>query len=457
MIAAARIGLRYFMLHPLQRWLLPLGALCCGNGLLAYLAGRPGRPMFAIGLVAVHLPAALVAGVVLRQLSACRAQGLSPHFRVRMLASLLFAAAAIALTWHFSAPLWLNPAALAAAPRAATLLLPFWAATLFILGAVIGSSSGGAFIGVFATASALLAWLAAGGATQLEEAGIDPLLLAAVTTVIGWCALGTWYLSAERIGRVAWREAVSLSRRVTPAEELPATLPSARASYLTGLPVAMATPWQLDARTSLIYASLALAAGWLLPQLLPDRYSTPDRLSFLLVIAGGNLVLRSGTQAAYEARRARWLWLTHASRHEVLRICEQRSLRSAAWMSAAYLLFFGPWLVRVFGPAGVAWMAALMLAAASAGGYLGLMAIRGWRVPDVALAIALVLVVYGGIPFGMFHLEDAPWWSVAALTTLLAIALTCRTMTIRRWRHIDWLGLRPLRWLGGYAASQSEG
>jgi hypothetical protein len=456
-IAVARIGLRYFMLHPLQRWLLPLGALCCGVGLLMYVTDSPGRPMFRIGLIAMHLPAALVAGVAFRNLSACRAHGLSPHFRVRMLASLLFVAAGIALTWHLSAPLWLNPADLVAAPRGVTLLVPLWAATLFVLGAMIGSSSSAAFLGVFATGTALLAWLTAGGVAQLRDVGIDPLLLAAVTCVTGWGSLATWYLSTRRIRRGAWREPVSLSRLATPAEVSPATVPSAQASYLTGLPAAIATPWPLDARTSLIYASLALAAGWLLPQLLPDRFSTPDKLALLLVITGGMLVLQTGTQAALEARRARLLWLTHASRRDIFRICEQRSLRSAAWMSAPYLLLFGPWIARVFGPAAVAWMAALLLAAASAGGYLGLMAVRGWRVLDVAIGVGLVFIVYGGIPFVMFHLEDAPLGPAVALAILLTIALTCRTMTERRWRRIDWLGLRPLRWLGGYASSRPAG
>jgi hypothetical protein len=454
-IAAARIGLRYFMLHPLQRWLLPLGALSCGIGLLMYATDSPGRPMFGIGLVAMHLPAALVAGVAFRQLSACRANGLSPHFRVRMLASLLFAAAGIALMWHLSAPLWLNPADLAAVRRGVTLLVPFGAATLLILGAVIGSSSGGAFLGVFVAASALLTWLTAGGVTPLREAGIDPLLLAAVTSVTGWGSLATWYLSTRRIGRGAWRDAPTLSRLSDPADGAAATVPSAEASCLTGLPGAVATPWELDARTSLIYALLAPAAGWLLLHVLPDRFSTPDRLLLLLIITFGMLVLRSGTQAAYETRRARLLWLTRPSRQEILRVCERRSLRSAAWTSAAYLLFFGPWIVQVFGLAGVALMAALMLVAASAGGYLGLMAIRGWRLLDVAVTAALVLIVYGGIPFGMFQLDDAPFVPGAVLTALLAIALTCRTITERRWRRIDWLGLRPLRWLGMYASSQS--
>ncbi len=453
MIAAARIGLRYFMLHSLQRWLLPLGALCCSVGLLMYVTDTPGRPMFSMGLVVVHVPAALVAGVAFRHLSACRAHSLTPHFRVTMLVSLLFAVTAIALTWHFSAPLWLHPAALAAAPRGATLLLPFWAATLFVLAGVIAPSSPAAFLGVFTTGSALVAWLTAGGVTQIRSAGIDPLLLAAVTSLTGWGWLGIWYLSTRR-GRSTWREMASRAGFAAQAEGAPVTVSSAEASYLTGLPAANATSWYQDARSSVIYAPLALVAGWLLPQLLPDRFS--DKLPFLIAITGGNLVLQMGMQAAHETRRARLLWLTHASREEIFHICEGRALRAGALMSAACLALLGPWILQVFGWAAVAWTAVLLPTAALAGGYMGLMAVRGWTLLDVALGCTLVISAYGFIPFVIGVLQRAPYAPPPVLAVLLALAFTYRTVARRRWRRIDWLGLRPLRWFGGYASAGSD-
>lgn len=457
MIAAARIALRYFMVHPVQRWLLPVGALFCGAGLLLYVTGRPGIRMFAIGLVAVHLPAALVAGATFRDLSACATNGLAPHFRIRMLGSLLLAAAGIALTWHLLTPLWLRAADPAGLARAATLILPFGAATLLVLGTVIGSASATAFLAVFATTSGLSYWLLADGVAQIRGAGIEPILLAAVAAVGAWGGFGAWYLSTPRIAPPGWR-AVPGPFGASQADSAPPTVSSAEASYLTGMAAANAPGGDPDARTTLMYAPLVLAAGWLFARLLPDPISaSPGRLSYLVAIMGGILVLQMGAQAGHEARRARLLWLTHATREDVFRLCERRALRQAVWVSTFYAVFLGAWLLQVFGPAGVVWTAALMPATASAGSYLGLMAIRGWRPLDVALGCALLLTVYGVTPFVLAHLEDAPRAPAAALAILLAIALTCRTIAARRWRRIDWLGLRPLRWLGGYASPSRSG
>jgi hypothetical protein len=95
-----------------------------------------------------------------------------------------------------------------------------------------------------------------------------------------------------------------------------------------------------------------------------------------------------------------------------------------------------------------------MVAAASAGGYLGLMAVRGWAPLDVALRCALLVSVYGFAPFAISVLERAPHAPAIVLAILLAIALTGRTVAGRRWRRIDWLWLRPVRWLGGYSFSR---
>jgi hypothetical protein len=307
---------------------------------------------------------------------------------------------------------------------------------------------------VFTTGSALVAWLTAGGVTQIRSAGIDPLLVVAVTSLTGWGWLGSWYLSTRRIGRSTWRETVSRSGFAAQAEGAPATVASAEASYLTGLPAANTTSWYQDARSSVPYAMLALVAGWLLPHLLPDRFS--DRLPFLLSITGGMLVLQMGRQAAHETRRARLLWLTHASRQEIFHICEGRSLRAGALLSAAYLALFGPWILQVFGWAAVAWTAVLLPAAASAGGYMGLMAVRGWTPLDVALGCTLLISAYGFIPFVIGVLHRAPHAPLQVLAVLLALAFTCRTVARRRWRRIDWLGLRPLRWFSGYASAGSD-
>lgn len=457
MIAAARIGLRYFMLHPVQRWLVPIGALCCGLGVVNYMVDRPGGAMFAVGLVFVHVPATLVAGVALRHLSACRAHALAPHFRVRMLASMLVAVAAIALMWHLSAPIWLSRATLSSAPQGAILLVSFWAATLFLLAGVIASWSQAANLGVFAAAGALLVWLVAGAVSQMRDAGIDPLLLAGVTSLIGWASLGTWYLSARRIGRGAWRRLRGPSELFGSSDRAP-TVSSAEASYLTGLPAATATLWFQDARWTAVYLPLALAAGWLIPQLLPDRYSDRDSHSvpLLIAITSGTLVLQLGIQAAHEARRARLLWLTRASRQDIFQSCERRALRAAAVVSAFLLAFFGPWLLQVSGWSTVAWAAVLLPAAASAGGYLGLMAVKGWRLLDITLGCALAISVYGLIPFVLGAIDRPGRAPSIVLAIVLALAFTCRTVARRRWRRIDWLGLRPLRWLVGYASAGSD-
>jgi hypothetical protein len=368
-----------------------------------------------------------------------------------MLGSLLLAAGGIALTWHLLSPLWLRVADPAALSRATTLVLPFTAASLFVLGAVIGSGSGTAFLALLATTSGLYYWLRADGVAQIKGAGIDPILLAGVAAVSAWGAFAAWYLATPRIAPPGWR-ATSGPFGASQPDSAPPTVSSAEASYLTG--AANAPAGYPDARTTLLYAPLVLAAGWLFARLLPDPISaSPGRLSYLVAIMGGILVLQMAAQARHEACRARLLWLTHATREDVFRLCERRALRQAVWVSAFYPVFLGAWLLQVFGPAGVVWATALMAATAAAGGYLGLMAIRGWRLFDVTLGCGLLFTVYGVTPFVLAHLEDAPRAPAAALAILLAIALMCRAIAARRWRRIDWLGLRPLRWLSGYAWS----
>src|SRR5690606_33070331 len=126
------------------------------------------------------------------------------------------------------------------------------------------------------TTSVLYYWLRADGLAWIRGAGIDPILLAAVAAVSAWGAFAAWYLSTPRIAPPGLR-AASGPFGASPTDSAPPTVSSAEASYLTG--AANAPAGYPDARTTLMYAPLVLAAGWLFARLLPDSISaSPGRV-----------------------------------------------------------------------------------------------------------------------------------------------------------------------------------
>jgi hypothetical protein len=150
---------------------------------------------------------------------------------------------------------------------------------------------------------------------------------------------------------------------------------------------------------------------------------------------------------AYQiAKRSRTLWLRSAERVGVFRMCEKEALRELFWNTALAALLIGGFalLLPTTQWSVLSWTLMLCLVTGLFAMYLGLMHVRGLRLLDGTAAILLVSSAF--IALTAIAAEPINPNAVIAVLAFQTIgAVAARTIAQQRWRHIDWLRVRPVR------------
>jgi hypothetical protein len=436
-----RLALGYFVLNRLQRVLCVVGALLAAADVALTTTGilpGPGS-LLLLGLMLAGMPPLPFTGIVFRDLSATRVNNLVPHFRLRMLASVLaFVGVLVLASWLVVSAFPPGPGG--PPPGAIRVVFPFALASAVVLSVFIGRASPRAAAGVGVLWLATWAWIQSGAAAQLAESGVEPTLAIAAITGAAWTLFASWYLTTPH---VAARTTGPPEGRGLPTDWTARITPRAAvATYLSGW------LWVLnvrrDARQAVVVLPLAFGFLWLVGGMLPG--SVPWKVMAPAMIGGLQLL---GVQAAQLARRARLLWLTGRTRADLFRACEQRALTFQAFILILFGAILATWLPQIsrdpLSVSGVAVMTVVMVSLASFSTYLGLMFVEGWRTLDVVL-VGVLLASH--LAFcGSFGLDDSGTVMVAIVAVQLTGALVCRAVARRRWERIDWTRLKPIRWL----------
>jgi hypothetical protein len=432
MSAALRVWWTFFTALPLQRWLGGIGAVSCG--LLALLGFVLEQPLWVAGLVLLFVlavfPTMFASPAVFRALSSPRANQLLPHFRGRMLgATALLVAAFLAIFALFFSGI-ASPASRAPPLELIGYAFAFATAMFFWMFMQFGDWRW------------VWAWVVA--PLVLGMVGLSPSTAAAVLTAIpawawpgaagvAWLVFSVWYVRVPRIRPLmvapqahagAWARAEldeSVTREAALRVLVTAQPPGSRAIAL-GLAIALVV-----IATAMVVTSLTPAARF---------------IPFTTFVWPFSTMIMLWGRATPIVHRSRLLWLRMpGSRDTVRREIERALLRS---LGGAVLLLLGAaalYASPLFGAAPREVLAGLGLAA-SAGlfsTYVAFASVPGRALHLVSFAVMIALQM------GLLARSSPSLQAVAVVTAAeLGGALLFRALAVRRWRHVDWLRLRPL-------------
>ncbi len=443
MSAVLRVWWTFFTAVPLQRWLGAFGCMLFLLGLGgALLTERQSTAITELGLgfvgfgIFALFPAVVVAGGLLRALSAPLSHQLYPYLRVRLLLAVILLVAAISgilVTFIATQPVAFRAVALSSA---AVAILSAVTATIFAL--FICTSGRKVSLLIFVFFMAIPYWVNGGGADVLRAAGFSVTAVVAVLTVLAWVAFVAGYLRVARIKPMSlWVPGGKLRDADTDVRP-PLSRASAARSLLGGK---LERPWRQALPAAVSFGAAIVLIISLMRFLPGSRTPTPPLLTFIWPTAA-----MFGMSAFSERaiRQSRLLWLhTGGGRRETLRVTE--AFLARLYLVVAIVILTAATLTPLFWPTTLREMVLLVAASLSAAlcaVYVVLFA-RGSTpisiVGFVTLLAAQVILI--GLPK-----PEASLPGVATLTALqLGAAVALRVAAFRRWRSVDWLRLRPVR------------
>lgn len=443
MTAAVRIALRLFGIFPIQRWVELVGLVLVGVDVVAKLAGwRFAGALHPLGYSFVLLAAIATAGYLFRGQSAIRAHGLAPSARTLMLAGLALHIGLLVGAFSLSLIIWPGAAELSLTIENGV-VYPLFFLTWIYLGLITATRSIWSLWTVVLASAIAGYWIGNGGLERLAPLGLSTPYLAAGAIVVAWSVFIGWYLSARTIDQTGLVEyAGTFRKRKLPEYAVPRTARSAVTAIVTGqfpaplyrylMPIAAAS-------VTLVCAIWILSRVGAVPR---DSVNFAPLLSVVFIV---------GVQVNQIARRMRYVWLKHeATRIELFRIAERRALMLFGLMllMLGVLLFSLAAFSSALPSRNVLAIFALMLSSGLVAMYIGLMHVTSRRAIDFSVAGFFMIVSL----FSTILMEPPISAFVPAAVVLfanLAAAAVCRAVAIRRWRHVDWLRLKPSPWLEG--------
>jgi hypothetical protein len=440
MNAALRVWWTFFTALPLQRWLGGIGVVLCGLFVIGALVSGQGG-LWIFGLLVLFIlavfPTLFASPAVFRALSAPQANQLLPHFRARMLgAAALFVAALLAV---FALFFWNAPSPAGGTPQLELLGYVFAFATAMFMWMFVQ----------FGDARWVWLWIAmplvlgivglAPSTGQALLAGI-PALTWPAAALAAWIVFAAWYVRARRIGPVvfapqarsgAWASA-DLEGNVT--------------RELALRTLATAQPPGRKGRAFVLLTALALGAVVIMVLLTPRARLFPFT-SFIWPFGAMLLLWGKATSIVH---RSRLLWLRlPGPRDGVRREIERallHNLRGALLLLIGIAAIYASPLVGAAPTQVLAGFAATACAALFST-YLAFASIpgRALHLVSFALVMGLQFALLGIVP-AIDAGELSPSLTAVGIVTAveLGAAIALRALATQRWRHVDWLRLRPL-------------
>jgi hypothetical protein len=471
MMGVAQTTLLLLCSSRLARWLLLIGLVLTGLGLVAMIARADSvaLPLFSVALI-IGMPAAVISPVLLgpvifRSLCAPRSIGLIPGGRLKLaggalttqlvLALFITGVVAALLAHPFATPA--SPALGGAGHFAAMFIVAFGLLTMHFIGYYWASQY--RFGGLWVLGIMLGAWLF-GAALQEWHlsnpfATVTGLSATLVITVLAWACFAIRFVRAPLIRSPHY----SATGRLSPQSPQPAfhgkdvvlrgplgfTQSEAIGVLLSGTPryrlstFSTALLWLVFVLVVMVFTTgvHAFTRNWL------------NWGAFLCLLAGPVAWGNTSRLAA----RSKLLWMPSGlDRSELFRQIETKSWRVVFGFSALGAVFAATWFglsiasLHAVAPFFAATWAVAVLATPWASGamciYSGLQYVRGRRLVDV-------LIVAGALAIWMLEMicvvAGAGMQTVTALLALQIILVApLRMLALRRWQNIDWVIYKPV-------------
>jgi hypothetical protein len=433
MSAVLRVWWTFFTALPLQRLLGWIGAVWCGLLVLGGLVtGDEG--FWIVGLIGLFVlfifPAVFASAAVFRALSAPRANQLLPHFRARMLVGVaLFMVAALAPF----ALLFLNERA-GNGPTPPEIMGFVFAVSTAIFMWMFMLFGDWRWIWLWIVIPFVVVWVALSSGTTRETLAAIPAWAWPGAAVIAWIVFAAWYVRTRRIGPVMFVPQLPAGAWARANVEGTVTRELALRALVTGQP-----PGRLEGRALVLAIVLNIGLAVVMVLLMTSLAGFFSFTSFVWPFAA---MLMVWGQATGIVHRSRLLWLRMpGSREAVRREIERALLRNAP---RGVLVAFGVAAVYAASPLLAATPQqvlagfALVASAALFSAYLAFASIPGRALHLVSFEamMALQLALLGPL--------SSPTTVGIVIAAQLGGAIAFRTLAIQRWRHVDWLRLRPL-------------
>jgi hypothetical protein len=433
MNAVLRVWWTFFTALPLQRLLAGLGAVWCGLLVLGQLVAPVGARLWILGLIGLFVlvifPSVFASAAVFRALSAPRANQLLPHFRARMLVGLTLFMVAVLAPF---ALLFLNERT-GNGPTPLEIIGYVLAVSTTIFMFMFVLFGDWRWVWLWIVIPFVFAAAASSGTTR-EMLGAIPAWAWPGAGVLAWIGFVAWYVRARRIGPVMYAPQPPARAWTQPELDGPITRELALRALVTGQPPSRG-------RRSLVLI-IALNAGLAIVVLVLIT-SFAGFASFTSFVWPFATMLLLWGKATSIVHRSRLLWLrTPGPREAVRREIERALLRNAR---AGVLVIVGVAAVYAISPLVATEPQQLLAGLALATGaavfstYIALASIPGRALHLISFAIMMALQLV---------LLSPPSPSVTAIGVVIAAelggAIAFRLLAIRRWRHVDWVRLRPL-------------
>jgi hypothetical protein len=286
---------------------------------------------------------------------------------------------------------------------------------------------------------AFLHWMDAEGPASLRETGVSLPWLVGVGAASAWLIFAVWYLRVRQIRPLMLFPAAG---NPNPCPAAWAEAPSRAAAGRALVAGSLERPFT---QGLMIAAALGIVVGAGAPLLsfLPGQTARPPPLT---AFVWPFWVMLGMSSVAYRlVRQSRLLWLyVPGARPDVLRFVEAAIARRYGGMvilistvAALALLLFPA------APIETAWGLALALSAALYACCLAIASVRGLALFIVGFMLMAVVQVAG---LGGFEQPPRTIQLSTVVVVQLAGAVLLRALAVRRWRSIDWLQFRPVRW-----------
>ena len=436
MNAVLRVWWTFFTALPLQRLLAGLGVAWCGLLLLGQLVTPGGEGLWILGVVGLFVlvifPSVFASAAVFRALSAPRANQLLPHFRARMLVGITLFMVAVLAPFALlflnertgSGPTPLEIIGYVLAVCTAIFMWMFvlfgdwryvWLWVVMFVVAWVGLSSG-ATRGMLA---AIPAWAWPGAA------------------MLAWIVFFAWYVRTRRIRPVMYAPQPPAGAWARAELEGTLTRELALRALVTGRPPSQGGR-ALGVRIAWVVGNVVivvLGAFLFLPAPLTQFFS------FTSFVWPFTTMLLLWGHATGIVHRSRLLWLRiPGPRDSVRREIEHallRKLRGGLLLLVVVAALYASPLVAAV-PQEVLAGFALAACAGLFSTYLAFASVPGRALHLIGFGLMMAL------QFALLGPFKSPL-SIGIVTGAeLVGAFAFRALAMRRWRHVDWLQLRPL-------------
>jgi hypothetical protein len=442
MSAVVRICWLFFTGFPIQRWLAVAGVVLLA---LAVAAGALTGEMrlwvplaFTALFILVVFPAVVAAGAILRVLSAPKSHQLFAHFRVRaLLAFVLFVVTVIAIV---AVPA-VGILASRNAPLELALVYPIGLLTAIVLSVFVVSAQWNWVWLEIPLVIAFFYWLDGDGADRAREAGLSFPWVAGTATLLAWIVFAIWYLRVRRVRPLMIAPPMNQLSGWRGGDEPLARVAAARA-LVAGRP-------ERPLALQLLYAA-AIAAlvslGLLLLPLLPGQTDAPPALTRFVWPFWAMLGIVPFVYAWVHQSRLLWLHVP-GPRAQTWRFVERMIARRFV-VALVFIVTVAVVVSLLFAkaPSEALWGIALASSAGLYAIYLGLAAVRGFALLGAGFMLMFILQIALLEPAFPVAQVGSP---LAVVLVQLGAAAALRALAVRRWRDVDWLQLRPIRFGSG--------